>query len=90
VGAAAPGHPPRADAAANCQHLTLLAEEDEVELEAHAKGVHARATGDQQAGSSRAPVETAQAEEASAKAPRNRDIPAADAATREAAQPPRQ
>jgi hypothetical protein len=56
----------------------VTVEEDEVEREAHAEGVHAGAAGNQQAGPRRLTVEAGQAEQASAGRRRNGDAASED------------
>lgn len=70
--------PPGRDAAAHDERIAKLVEEVEVEGEAHAEGVDARAARDQQARPSVAAVESGEAEQARLKASRHRDLAAED------------
>lgn len=72
------GKPPRRDTAASIEQIAPLVEEEEVEIEAHAEGVHARAARDEQPCPGLVASEPRQAKQAAAEAGRDRDLAAED------------
>src|SRR5215218_5775529 len=82
-GAAVTDEAARRHRGAHSHRSAATVEEDQVEGEAHAEGVDARAAGDQQPRPGRGPVQAGEPEQARAQARRDRDEAAADTATRQ-------